>query len=70
MPHIVKVLDHTVLHRLRNLQVRAHSLGLITHHKVLNLNTGCRDRIALFSAQDRTTDNRGEHMVREIGACA
>lgn len=70
MSHIDKVLDYAVLHRLRYLQVRTHCLGLITDHEVLDLYTRRGDRIALFGAQDRTADDRGEHMLREIGACA
>ena len=69
MPHIVKVLYNTMLHRMRHLQVCTHGLGLRAHHEVLDLHARGSNRITLLGPQDRPAYDRREHVLGKVGAC-
>jgi hypothetical protein len=65
MAHVLPVADNTILHGVRDLKERPHGSGFIAHHNVLDLEVVH----ALLGTENRTPDDGGKDMFREIGAC-
>lgn len=62
--HVCPVLDDAVLHRVRHLEDRPQLSSFVAHHNILYGHIPDR----LFCTQDWATHDRGEDVLREVGA--